>query len=223
MPDMATIEVAPANPKSARRSMGLRLVVAAIVGGAIAAGVAWTLSSDYSNGWLMVPVLVICPLMGGLWVRETSGRSGFVVATITVLVVSIAAGWWAWTPEPALFGALRSREHTATTAADESMAALSPGACVDAGTVKVVGLDDFRPWGQLCRYGTSDGSVSGILISHPNGSSAPGLVYQATGGSPGRSGLGCIRHVVANWWATTAPSSDLGHPCARQYTHTPPG
>ena len=217
------IEAAPRGPGFGWRTDGLRLVAAALVAGSVAAGVAWTLSSDYSTGWLMVPVLVVCPLVGGLWVRDGSGRSGFAVATITILAVCIAASWWVRTPEPALFGALRSREHTATAAADETMASLAPDTCIPANTIKVVGLDDFRPWGQVCRYGTSDGSVSGLLITRPDGSSAPGLVYQATGGSPGPSGLGCLRHVVANWWATTAPSSDAAHPCARQYTYTGSG
>ena len=207
--------------------MVLRTVVAAGLAGLVCGTATWMLSSNYLSGWWLVPLVLLPSAAAVLVLRRNRRGPWLIMDGLWIVAACVVAAVLAWSPEPAVFGAVRAHQASATSAAEALIASQTPGTCLppDATTLGV--LADFGPWDEVCVYGTADRSSGGVQLRRPAGSSAPGLVYSSSSGSP--TGVptvssGCVRRIEGKWWADQPPSAtDWIHPCPRQFTFLPGG
>jgi len=192
----------------------LRKAVAVLLACAVSWTVAWWLSGDFSAAWLLVPVVLVSSVMATAWASTDESHSARLALGTVFLVLSGLTAWIAWTPEPPLFAALRSREAEATNAAEQVLATQSPGTCSTPAAIDAGPVADLGPWQKVCVYGTQDRKLGGVQFFRPTGELA--LEYTATHPIDPDS---CFRRVTGDWWAYTRPDfQDPGNPCPRQYT-----
>ena len=203
----------------------LRTGAAAATAGLVCAAGCWALSGQYASNFWLIPLVLIPSVLAGFVVGSKYGRVWLGVGVVASLLACALAAIVVWTPEPALFGSLRAQEATATSAADTAITA-HPGTCSPPDTIDLGSLAALGPWDKVCVYGTPDGAIRGLQLIRPAGSTAPGLLYSATGDSPVGTptfSSGCVRRIEGNWWADRSPGSDPLDPCPRQYTYMPNG
>jgi hypothetical protein len=202
----------------------LRTGAAAATAGLVCGVGCWALSGQYASSFWLIPLVLVPSALAGLAVGSIYGRVWACIGTAAALLACALAVMVSWTPEPALFGGLRAQEAAATSTADAAIAA-HPGTCSPPDTADLGSLAALGPWDKVCVYGTSDGSIRGLQLIRPPGSTAPGLLYSATGDSPVGTptmSSGCVRRIEGNWWADRSPNrSDPTQPCPRQYTYMP--
>ena len=147
-------------------------------------------------------------------------KAGLAITAVVATSVCLVATYWAWTPEPPIFATVRAHQAAVTASAEAVLASHARGTCSPATSIDLGPLADHGPWSTVCVYGTVDGSIRGLQVIRPAGSSAPGLLYSATGDGPGgtpTTSSGCVRRITGNWWADRSPTSDFSNPCPRQY------
>ena len=192
----------------------LRKAIAVLLACAASWTGAWWLSGDFSAPWLLVPVVVVPSLIATAWASTHESLTARLTMGTASLVLCGLTAWIAWTPEPPLFGALRSRETEATNAAEQALATQSPGTCSPPAAIDVGPLAHLGPWQKVCVYGTQDRKHGGVQFFRPTGEVV--LEYTVTHPIDPDS---CVRRVTGNWWAYKRPDfQDSGNACPRQYT-----
>lgn len=193
--------------------------------GLIAAVGSWWSSGDYSTPWGLVAFVAVPSALAALWVGRHDGKAGLAITAVVATSVCLSAAFWAWTPVPPIFAAVRAHQAVVTASAEAVLASHARGTCSSATSIDLGPLADHGPWSKVCVYGTADGSIRGLQFIRPADSTAPGLLYSATGDSPMGTptmSSGCVRRVTGNWWADRSPDrSDPNQPCPRQYTYMP--